>query len=187
MRRTDEDRDRLCNDLYDGEKSRNFMLHMVRAYSKLDKIKKIVEFGEKQRRKCTICDVGLLSIDEAVRTLAENGKAIAEDMASNLKAQVDGAVAPDHPLAKYYKGKTLAYGADGTDTCVCLKCATAIHRFTLRKLLDGDRSVNRTVKDMIDRENGVSREPRRQHDNVYSGQRMGDLPGFDKLLRKFGK
>lgn len=181
MRMTEEARLRLCNEMFEGEKSRNFMLHLVRAYSKPDKVKKLLQFGEKQKHKCTMCDAKLVNLDEAFEVMRENGNKIADDFVESMKQRLDGVVPADNPLAKYYKGKTLAYGAEGTDTCMCIECVIAVHKFTLAKLLETDRTIHRTVKDMMDRENGVVREQRPQHINVFAGTALGDLPGFDKL------
>ena len=185
MKRTDEERDKLCLDLYEGENSRNFMLHLVRAYSKLEKVKKVFAFREKQRKRCTVCDARLLSVAEAIDVVAQNGKAMAEDAVAAVKAQVDGVLPKEHPLAKYYKGQTLAYEGDATDTCVCVECALAINRFTVKRLLDEDRGITRVVRNMREKEQGIVRQPRHVHQNVPASTPLAEAPGFAEMMQKF--
>ncbi len=185
MKRTDEERDKLCLDLYEGENSRNFMLHLVRAYSKLEKVKKVFTFREKQRKRCAICDARLLSVEDAIKVANENSKAMSEDMLAAIRAQVEGVVPKEHPLAKYYKGQTLAYEGDATDTCVCIECALAVNRFTVSKLLAEDRGISRTVRDMREKEQGIVRQPRHVHKNVPASTPLAEAPGFTEMLQKF--
>lgn len=187
MKRTDEERDKLCLDLYEGENSRNFMLHLVRAYSKLEKVKKVFAFREKQRKRCTVCDARLLSVEDAIKVVAENSKAMSEDVVAAVKAQVDGVLPKEHPLSKYYKGQTLAYEGDATDTCVCVECAVAINRFTMQRLLAEDKGITRVVRDMREKEQGIVRQPKYAHQNVPAGQPLSEAPGFSEMLKKFGR
>lgn len=187
MRLNEQERDKLCADLYEGEKSRNFMLHLVRAYAKLDKVKKVWDFREKQKHRCAVCETKLFDITGGLKILQENNQAIGEAMLAGMKAALNGEHPKDHPLSKFYKGQAQAYEGDETDTCVCISCATAISNFTLRKLTEDDKGIARTVKSMIDKENGVVREPRTEHRNIPAAYSLADAPGFDKLLAKFGK
>lgn len=187
MKRTKEERRKLCGDLYAGENSRNFMLHMIRAYAKLDLIKPVVEFREKQRHKCAICDVKLLSMDDAIKTASENSKEMTDAVIADVKLRLNGVMPAEHPLAKFYKGQTLAYEGDSTDTCVCVECAVAINEFTTAMILNGDRGVNRTVSSMLDKQNVVVKEERKEHRNVQATQSLADAPGFSKLLEVFKK
>ena len=187
MKRTDEDRDKLCLSLYEGEKSRNFMLHLVRAYANLNKVKKVIEFKEKQKHRCAICDAKLLSIDEALDVVAKNGTAMGEDMVKSVKAKLDGIPEPEHPLAKYYKGQTLALEGDSTDTCVCIECAVAVNRFALTRSLNGDKGINKTLTSMREKDAGIVREPRYVYKNVQAAVSLKDAPGFSKLLTTFKK
>lgn len=184
MKITDEERDKLCLDLYEEEKSRNFMLHLVRAYSRLEKVKKVFAFREKQRKRCTICDAKLLCVDDAIKVVAENSKAMSDAVMSEVKAQLEGLVQKEHPLAKYYKGQTLAYEGDATDTCVCVECAIAINRFTMRNLLNGDKGISRAVNDMREKEQGIVRQPKYAHHNVPASQSLAEASGFSEMLEK---
>ena len=71
MKKTEEERQQICLDLYEGEKSRNFMLHMVRAYSKMGNVKPVLAFREKQKAKCALCDDKLMDANGAVKAIGE--------------------------------------------------------------------------------------------------------------------
>lgn len=186
MKRTEEERDKMLIELYEGEKSRNFMLHIIRAYAKLDKVKKVVTFREKQRNRCVICGDKLIDVDGALKIVTENADAIAEKFVESVKTMVDGGMRDDSAFDKYYKGQTLAFEGDGTDTCVCSHCAVAVSKFTMRKLLEKDKGVHRAVSAEIQKDR-PGFEPRHVHANVAASQTMAEAKGFDKLLAKFGK
>lgn len=187
MIKTHEERLKKCFDLYEGEKSRNFMLHMTRAYSFWKSVNRVFAFREQQRHKCALCDIKLASVTEAAEHAFKDEAARAASLAI-MKSAANIEQPVDETLAKH--AVKIAYEGDGTDTCLCDECAVAVKEFAMKSVLDGDKRINRIITELREKESGIVRErrdPKYVHNNVQAAVSMKDAPGFSKLLSVFQK
>ena len=193
MINTKEEREKKCGELYTEDKSRKFMLHMIRSYAQIGKVSKVLSFKEGQKHKCALCGVKLVDIDETLTSFQKN----VPDMLEAMRTEITNYLANDACIEapaqvvelreKHLKDSAMAYTGESTDTCICGECAVAIHEFTINEMARGNNDISKVVNSMRKRDMPQSerRDAAPQYVNVKSTQTLGDAPVFSKLLDMF--
>jgi hypothetical protein len=176
MNFTESDRDKKCADLYAGEKSKSFMLHLVRAYALLQNVKPVRKFKEGQRSRCATCGAKLADFESMLNV--GDTQIVTDEMMDDLITKVD----VNHDMVT--GNLRIAFEGDETSTCMCADCVKAVNKFAINACAAGDPSVNRTVSSMRDKALGVDHKPKYRYQSSTEVQTLADLPGFSKLLEK---
>lgn len=119
------------NKLYGDEKTKKFVVHLIRAYLPATKVKTLDKWEKGQKHKCVICKTPLVT---QLELISKSFDTIANDTTDNLK--------------KSLVGKEAAFIGEKTTTCMCGKCVADLLGFVLSKLNEGDKHMAWVVKDM---------------------------------------
>lgn len=176
MNVTESNRDKKCVELYGGEKSKSFMLHLVRAYAPLQNVKPVRKFKEGQRSRCAICGAKLADFEQMLN--AGDTQVVTDDVMEELIATVT----LNHTMVA--GNVQIAFEGDETSTCLCADCVKAVNKFTTNACVSGDPVINRTVTSMRDKAEGRSPKPKYRYQSSTEVQTLADLPGFRELLTK---
>lgn len=181
------------DDMYDDEKTKKFIVHLIRAYLPLHKPHYIVDWQRGQKHKCTICKCQLISYGEFFLKFAE--KESFQDFKEYIKAHVE-AKEHEHPFAKLFDNKVLAFAGEKTNTCMCFNCVRELLSFTQSKVLQQDKHINWVIRNMVipgindKKKDGITDkkykfDPQNNLKPYYvdegKGMTLGDIPGFEKL------
>lgn len=176
MNFTESDRDKKCADLYAGEKSRSFMLHLVRAYAFIPNVKPVSKFKEGQRSRCATCGAKLADFHGMLNV--GDTQVVTDEVMKELISKVD----VNHDMVA--GNLRIAFEGDETSTCLCADCVKAVNKFATNACAAGDPVINRTVSSMRDKALGAEPKPKYRYQSSTEVQTLADLPGFSQLLEK---
>jgi hypothetical protein len=136
-------------ELYENEKAKGFVNHLIRAYLPVHKIEKVWDWKPAQKHKCNVCEQKLVSVGELFSvTQSETFK---KDFVDNLKKMMSGEVKKpeDNPYVKAIgKDKVMGFTGQKTDTCMCNQCCQDLLDMTMTGVLMGDKNINYQMKQM---------------------------------------
>lgn len=126
------------------EKSKNFVLHLIRSYLPIDKIEKVWDKPTDLKKfKCAITGAKLISIGEIFEGIhSEEFKA---NFSANLKKQFETG---EPMLADVVKGRILGYQGKETNTYMCEEAIGELFNWVSTKILQGDGKINWTMRQM---------------------------------------
>ena len=138
------------DELYANPKSKNFVLHLVRAYLPLSKPQKVfTKPADLKKFKCALTGHKMISVDEIFALMnGEEFKAgFIEDLKINVGIQESEA---EHVplLVKLTKGRILGYQGEETSTYMCNDALSGLFQWVTGKLLSGDGKINWTIRQM---------------------------------------
>jgi len=129
---------------------KNFITHIIRAYTPVGKIQKIWDSSSKNL-KCAITGHGVCTIEDAFQALHSEG--MDKKMIEHLKAWGRGeAGIAESPFVKQLEGKVIGYTGQKTDTVMCLDAVEAFIAWLQHKILIGDKHISWVVGDMRKKE-----------------------------------
>lgn len=132
------------------EKSKNFVLHLVRAYMPIDKITKVLEKpADLSKFKCALTSVKLISADEIFQGI--NTDEFKANFINDLKIVLDESgqqVKKDPAILKVTNGKLLGFTGKDTNTYMCNEACEQLLNWVSTKILQGDSKINWTVRSM---------------------------------------
>lgn len=137
--------------LYEDEKSKGFVNHLIRAYLPTHKISKVIDFKAGQKQACNVCGQKLVSINGMMRTLHDKKDEFMEGFMESIKKDLDGEThkREDNPYVKIIgKDKLMGVTGEKTDTCLCMRCAQDILHLTQNGILMGDKNLSYQVNQM---------------------------------------
>lgn len=152
-------------ELYENEKSKGFVNHLIRAYLPIHKISKVWDWEKGQKHKCSVCGQKLISIGELME--ATRKPEFMETFMDNMKKMVneEEIKREDNPYIKVVgKDKVQGFTGQKTDTCMCMRCSQDLLNLVTNGMLCGDKNLNYQVKQM-------------QRDSVF--QQFDDSPAID--------
>jgi len=138
--------------LYENEKSRSFVNHLINSYLPVHKIHKVFVFeDDKPTHKCCICNKKLISINEIFSSVKDNKDEFMKTFISSMKKHVKGEAITidDNPYVKIIgKDKILAYTGEKTNTYMCHACSQDLLNMVQYAMLCGDTNINYQVNKM---------------------------------------
>lgn len=184
-------------ELYDNEKSRGFVNHLIRSYLPVYKVEKVWEFKKGQKHRCNVCGQSLLSIEEAMKNMRENQDAYMADFMQNLKDEINQKEVKreDRAIVKHIsKGSVLGFTGEKTDTCLCHTCVTQLLELTQNGIFSGDKNISYQMNQMrrdevfkqfesdtIDEGRKEEVKQLKKKVNKQKGATFGDLEALQKL------
>jgi len=186
--------------LYKDPKSKNFVLHLVRAYLPVNKAQKVFNKPENMKKfKCALTNHKMISVDELFAIM--NGEEYKEGFVQDLKFNVGLTEAPENykPLmVQLAKNRIMGYQGEETSTYMCSEAINGLFNWVSNQLLMGDGKINWTIKQMktdaftskfdgssdpetkkqVSRIKKISRQPKR------AKMTLGDLDVLSDLKKK---
>lgn len=157
-------------ELYENEKSKGFVNHLIRAYLPVNKIEKLWDWKKGQKHACNVCGQKLASIGElfSVTQTEEFKQAFIEGIKKDLNGEPRKR--EDNPYVQALgKDKVLGFTGQKTDTCMCQRCCQDLLDLTQTGILMGDKNINYQVNQM-------------QRDAVF--KEFDDSPAIDDEAKK---
>lgn len=176
---------------------KNFITHIIRAYTPIGKIQKIWDSPSKNL-KCVITGHGVCTIEDAFQALHSEGMDV--KLMEHLKACAKGeAGIVQSPFMEQLKGKVIGYTGQKTDTVMCLDAVEAFIAWLQHKILTGDKHVSWVVGDMrrkevieVVRKKLPSQEDKKKIDTLEKISKhpkratmsLGDMTALQELKQK---
>lgn len=185
------------NQMWDDDKSRKFLSHLVRNFLPVNKAKYVV-FGEDNTEDLKCCLSGEKVHTKADMTgfLLKHSDQLTNHMLDSMKAMAKGEPEPPHPLAEYKGTFNLAIRCDGSDKIMSEQVYLNFVDWVLTKMLT-DNHMSWIARDMRnkntadhlgkyasnDTENKVVRKVEK-HARSKSGLTLGDMDVLKQLSEK---
>lgn len=179
--------------MYQDQKSKNFVLHLIRAYMPLNKVSKVFMKPEKLSKfKCALTGTKLISIDEIFEIM--NSEEYHESFIDDLKYNTGLQEKPDDykpTLLKLSKGRLMGFQGRDTTTYLCQEAAQCLYDWVSNKIIQGDGKINWTLRQMqedhFNKANPFSKKkpknkPRNQNKRAKTS--LGDIDALKKLKEK---
>lgn len=145
--------------LYKNEKSRNFVLHLIRAYLPLNKTQKVfITPDDLKKFKCSLTGAQLISVDGVFNTM--NSEEYEKGFIDDLRYNTGIAKKPEgyEPLMKrILKGRVLGYQGKNTSTYLSYEGATELFNWVTIKILQDDKKIIWTLNEIAKKEGGPVR------------------------------
>lgn len=130
--------------LYNDEKSRGFVNHLIHSYLPVNKVTKVWDFTDKKiKHTCSICGHELIDLT-TVMTRMSNSKEFMSDFTKQLRNDINGIKTPkeEHFIIKHVThGAIQAFTGKGTTTYLCQDCVKELLDFVSTGLLMGDKNI----------------------------------------------
>ena len=126
------------------EKSKNFVLHLVRSYLPVNKAEKVWEKPTDLKKfKCAITGDKLISVAEVYEGIhSEEFKA---NFSTKLKESFETGVPVVNEITK---GRIMGWQGKDTNTYMCSEAISQLYNWVSTKILQGDGKINWTVRNM---------------------------------------
>lgn len=138
-------------ELYENEKSRGFVNHLIHAYLPVYKTTKVWEFEDKKScHKCSVCHHDLIDLGTITGRL-QNSEEYKMDFIIDLCKELNGEEIKreDHPMIKHIThGAILAFTGEKTNTHLCQQCIQELLHMFQNGLLMGDKNIAYQINKM---------------------------------------
>ncbi len=185
--------DKLENLYKKDEKSKSFVLHLIRAYLPVDKCQKVfeVKLADMPKFKCALTNDKLISVYEVLEGI--QSEEFKNTFMNDLKIQFDenGKQVPRTPaILKITEGRIIGWQGKDTNTYLCQEAIQELFNWVATKMLQGDGKINWTIRSM--QPNQPKRENKTATANTYIKQTvkpatasLGDNDALQALKAKF--
>lgn len=137
--------------LYDDEKSRGFVNHLIHAYLPVFKVTKVWEFEDKKPyHKCSVCNQALIDI-ETVFARVQKSKEFAGEFVDQIKKDIQGKPTKYEErfeVKHITQGAVMAWTGEKTNTALCNQCVQDLLNLVTTGLLMGDKNITYQVNKM---------------------------------------
>lgn len=131
-------------ELYDDQKSRNFVNHLIRAYLPVYKAQKVWEFPDpKKEYKCNVCNHKLIDLGTVIGRM-NSSEEYMKDTVEQMRKSINGEEIPfeDKAVIKHIThGAIMAWTGEKTTTFLCGDCIKELLNFVTTGLLMGDKNI----------------------------------------------
>ncbi len=145
------DKKTKIEELYENEKSRGFVNHLIHAYLPLYKVTKVWVFEDKKPvHKCSICGQNLIDIETVFQRVAKS-KEFAGEFVDQLRKDLDGKPVKyeDRFMVKHItQGAVMAWTGEKTTTHLCQQCVQDLLNMVQTGIIMGDKNINYQVNKM---------------------------------------
>lgn len=154
--------------MYEDEKSKNFIIHLLRSFFPINKSEYLWEMPEGiTELKCCITGVSLTHKNELFQFAIGNGQddpnSMPNHMLNKMKWEIENADCfddegkkkegvdfktppPENPLVKKLNGKVLGIGCKDSNKYMCKDAYEALLQFYQNQILIGDPKINWIIK-----------------------------------------
>lgn len=136
--------------LYENEKARGFVNHLIHAYLPINKVTKVWAFEKNKPHKCSICSHELIDI-ETVFERIQTSKDFAGEFVYEIRKDFEGKPTKfeDRFMVKHVtKGAVMAWTGEKTDTMLCQSCVQDLLNMVQMGILTGEKNITYQVNKM---------------------------------------
>lgn len=145
------DKKTKIEELYENEKSRGFVNHLIHAYLPVYKATKIWQFEDKKPvHKCSICGQQLLDIETVFQRVQQSHE-FAGEFVDEIRKDIAGKPTKfeDRFMVKHVtKGAVMGWTGEKTTTHLCQQCIQELFDMVTTGLLTGDKNINYQINKM---------------------------------------
>lgn len=138
-------------ELYEAEKSRGFVNHLMHAYLPIYKMTKVWQFEDKKPvHKCSVCGRELIDI-ETVFARVQKSQEFAGEFVDEIRKDVEGKPVKfeDRFMVKHVtRGAVMAWTGEKTTSTICQQCAQDLLDLVTTGLLRDDKNITYQVNKM---------------------------------------
>lgn len=138
-------------ELYEGEKSRGFVNHLMHAYLPIYKMTKVWQFEDKKpSHRCSICGCDLIDI-ETVFTRVQKSQEFAGEFVDEIRKDIEGKPVKfeERFMVKHVThGAVMAWTGEKTTTVICQQCGQDLLNLVTTGLLMDDKNIAYQVNKM---------------------------------------
>jgi hypothetical protein len=142
---TDNEIYNKIENMYDDEKSKKFIIHLIYSYCPVEKVEKV--WHPVKGMKCCITGQSLMSVDETLGLMHDD--AYMQEYMENLKRSIAGEPMVNTALLNYTKGRILGFTGKDTKTFMCEQSVQQFYNFISTRMIKGDRTINGIIKRQI--------------------------------------
>lgn len=207
---TAEQIEKLFDKRWNGDKSHNFMRHVVRSFFPISKAQLMWENKSKKPMKCAFLDIKVYSIEEALNVVGENQDLLVEGFKQTAQYILNGGEKKPNPLVEKLGGKICrCYYSAESDVVISEPAMQVLVGWVQNKILT-DGKMNFLLKDMMIKENTKAtasggeaifksvvntHKERANNNNNHSHVKsvkpatmsLGDIPALQALKEKLDK
>jgi len=186
--------------MYKDEKSKNFVLHLIRSYLPLNKPGKVFEKPVNIKKfKCALTDSQLISIDELFEYIHTDE--FSKNFFKGLK-EFAGTISDNGPrpersditaLKEFLKGRVQGWQGHETTTYLSQEAIEELYNWTATKILQGDGKINWTMRSMMPKNVFTPKKQVKREDspvqavikqNKPAKESLGDFDALKNLKEK---
>jgi len=176
-------------EMYNEEKPKKFILHLVSSYFPLGKAEKIIENPGKTIR-CSLCYIKLVSINEMLEGV--NSEAFKKNFMDHLSTLFkEGEHKAEHPMKKFIGKRKIGIRGQNTDSSLCPECYKELFSWLTKKLISGDKQLEQVNKKMVkrkpDKPKDKTKKPKSKFKPQLKTATFGDIKELQELKEKFNK
>jgi hypothetical protein len=138
-------------ELYENEKSRGFVNHLIHAYLPVYKVTKIWQFEDKSPiHKCSICGQELLDV-ETVFERAQKSHEFVGEFVNEIRKDVEGKPTKfeDRFMVKHIThGAIIGWTGEKTNTMLCQQCIQDLLNMVQIGILMDDKNIQYQINKM---------------------------------------
>jgi len=145
------DKKTKIEELYENEKSRGFVNHLIHAYLPVYKVTKVWQFEDKKPvHKCSVCGQELLDV-ETVFQRVQASHEFAGEFVDEVRKDFAGKPTKfeDRFMVKHIThGAVMGWVGEKTNTYLCQQCVQDLLNMVQTGILMGDKNINYQVNKM---------------------------------------
>jgi hypothetical protein len=127
--------------LYDNEKSRKFIIHLMYAFLSETKVRMALEDSDLQSKTCCICKIGVVSSFGVMRKL---------DFSQMIRDSLNGVEGIMH---EFYKNNKIGIISEESRSVLCNPCYVSFRNWIIARFLSYDTTVITIVNKVRNAEN----------------------------------
>lgn len=139
-------------EVYNSEKGKNFIVHLVRSFLPTDRSTLMLENTNKKVMRCCITGTPLISKAELVSFQIENHKEIFESMTKRFFGEKT-----ENIVADKFKGKMIAVECEKSERLLCLPAVEQLLNFVSSESLKGNKHIGNMLSNMRKSAEGESK------------------------------
>lgn len=142
MQTKDEEIYKKIEEIYNTEKGKPFIIHLVRSFLPINRSTFMLSNPKNKKMKCAVMGTPLVSKGDLFKFNVENVDEIFKNISDRLLGKTTQNIVVDN-----FKGKLFAIECQNSDKVVCLQVVQQLYNFTCYELLKGNKNIEFVLKD----------------------------------------
>ncbi len=142
MQTKDEEIYKKIEEIYNTEKGKPFIIHLVRSFLPINRSTFMLSNPKNKKMKCAVMGTPLVSKGDLFKFNVENVDEIFKNISDRLLGKTTQNIVVDN-----FKGKLFAIECQNSDKVVCLQVVQQLYNFTCSELLKGNKNIEFVLKD----------------------------------------
>lgn len=142
MQTKDEEIYKKIEEIYNTEKGKPFIIHLVRSFLPINRSTFMLSNPKNKKMKCAVTGTPLVSKGDLFKFNVENVDEIFKNISDRLLGKTTENIVVDN-----FKGKLFAIECQNSDKVVCLQVVQQLYNFTCTELLKGNKNIEYILKD----------------------------------------